>query len=308
MKKALDGRGLIRVPRQRVLPSLHPPFVRRRRPDLPTQRLRLRAAVQAGDRAPFPGCLVAQRLGVADPRQEQEREREKRARQPAVPLRQRQEPVRAPQETLLQQRRQRGQDAAAGDRRQRLAEARQRLLHRPRRGRSAARAVVRRPAHRRRPVAPVPPAPAERGLSGDGSRVGSRPGRRPGSDEAPVDVVVHRRWRNARFPGHGRAAHAPGQETVRLLRRRAGDHAGAAPPARLVERRPAPVPELPDGPLDRRASDAERVLQDLTGDAVPREPRDPQQHRRTAVLAVAVEGLQVGEVDGPSAAGREGEA
>ena len=44
------------VPRERVLPALHAHLVRRERPDLAPQRLGLRAAVQAENRAPFPGA------------------------------------------------------------------------------------------------------------------------------------------------------------------------------------------------------------------------------------------------------------
>jgi len=316
-----DGVATVRdpAPRQRVLPVPDALRGARGRPGPAPRRPGLRAPVQAGDRAPLARRPVAERPGVADPGQEHEGRHGERARQAVVSPRQRQ-PVGVLQQPLLQERRRRGQDAAAGDRRQRLAEGWPRLVQRARRGRDAARAVVRGAPHRRRPVAQVPFAAVEKAVRwlpavpGSGRRVrlrrslrGLRPGR-SGPDEAPVDVVVHRRGRDAGSAGHGRAAHAPGQEPVRLLRLPAGDHAGAAPLPRRVERRLAFAPEPVDRPLQRRTADPERRLDVRAADAAPGEPGGARQHRAPVGRAVEVGGLEVVEAGHPSVRDGEREA
>ena len=76
------------------------------------------------------------------------------------------------------------------------------------------------------------------------------------ADEAVAEVVVHRRSRDPRFPGQCRGVHPLGRETVRRVRRLACDHADRAAPARLVEARLAPVPELPRRTVARLTSNA----------------------------------------------------
>ena len=120
--------------RQGGLPVPHSLHVLPQQLDLAPQRLHLRAAVQAQDGAPFPGHLVPERLRIAHPGQDEERQEEQNGGQPVIPLGQRQELPHAVKKPLLQQHRQPGQHAPADDRRQRLRKLRSGLAQMPRRG------------------------------------------------------------------------------------------------------------------------------------------------------------------------------
>ncbi len=299
--RALRQPGL----RQRVPPVLHSLRVRREGLDLAPQRLGLGAAVQPQDRSPFPRSLVPQRLRVANPRHEQERKEKKNAGQPVIPFRQRQELARPVEQPLPEKHRKRGQNAAAGDRRQALLEDRPRLVHPARRGRDPPRAVPRAAAHRRLAVPPVPCAAVERSLRRLSvlRRLGRRLGpllpphvRRPVPDDALPPAVVHGRLGQAQLPGDRGPAHPRGQQAVRRLRRLADHHAGGAAPPRLVEARLALAAELVHGPLERRAADAQRLLQVLAAHPALGELGRPQQHRPAVALVVEVAHLEVREI------------
>ena len=214
---------------------------------------------------------MAQRLGVADPGHEQEREQEKRARQPVVSLRQRQERARTVEKPFLEQRRHR-----------RSADApRPSPPPKPRRA----------PRCRARPGPLAPPGragPARCGQAGlPGCPQASRPFQRlrfglrvdRAADEALVEVVIHGRCRNPEFPGQSRAAHPRGQKAFRPLLLRARYHAGPTFPARLVEACLALFPQFIHRSLQGRTADPERGLDVRAPHSAFHEPGGAQQHR-----------------------------
>ena len=298
--------------RQGGLPVPHSLHILPQRLDLAPQRLHLRAAVQAQDRARFPGHLVPERLRIAHPGQDEERQEEQNAGQPIIPLGQRQELPRVVQKPLLQQHREPGQHPPAGNRRQRFRKLRPDLAQMPRRSQHSSRRVPSPTAHRRCPVAGVPCASVNRRLQrvplrcflrrlplrrGFRIRISlCRPGRLPPTDNPRPAIVVQRLRRDPHLPRNRRAAQPRGQKPVHRPRHRGINHARPAASARRKEARLAVPPELVHRPLYRRAAHAERLHRVRARDTALRKLRDPKQLRFALIVSVKIKRFKIGEI------------
>ena len=312
-QRGADLRVLLKPSRrQGGLPVPHSLHILPQRLDLAPQRLHLRAAVQAQDRAPFPGHLVPERLRIAHPGQDEERQEEQNGGQPVIPLGQRQERPRVVQKPLLQQHRQPGQHPPAGNRRQRFRKLRPDLAQMPRRSQHSSRRVPSPTAHRRCPVAGVPCASVNRRLRRVPLRCFlrrlplrrcvrnrislCRPGRLPPTDNPRPAIVVQRLRRDPHLPRNRRAAQPRGQKPVHRPRHRGINHARPAAPARRKEARLAVPPELVHRPLYRRAAHAERLHQVQATDTALRKLRDPKQLRFALIVSVKIKRFKIGEI------------
>ena len=169
------------LPRQLLAPGLDRVLAAGQLAELAPQGVGRAAAVESQQAPPFAGQLVAQALGIAHARQQQE-SLQQQDRALAVVARYGAQPVAVAQQAGLQQGRQGRQDAASGDGLDRF-ETRRRGAQAADAGRHAPRDVAGRHAERGGRVELVARAPGDRRRGGSGTRFdGSRRERpRPGA-------------------------------------------------------------------------------------------------------------------------------